>query len=109
MWVPAYLDTTVHFLSRFSFDTTTTARSAHDEFFVALTEQQSSADRLWLALENLEKATELIDQNDIGFSFPVQGMFMKHYSATPVPEWWGEVMTAYTDFLIRSGALRQQP
>ncbi|MEX1231149.1 MAG: hypothetical protein WEB58_12965 [Planctomycetaceae bacterium] len=99
MWVPAYLDMTVHFLSRFSFDTTTTARSAHDEFFLALTEKQSSTDRLWLAFEKLEEATEIIDENDIGFAFPVPSLLMKHYHADPVPEWWTTALNAYVEFL----------
>ncbi|MDA1211317.1 MAG: hypothetical protein O2955_02310 [Planctomycetota bacterium] len=99
MWVPAYLDMTVHFLSRFSFDTTTTARSAHDEFFLALTEQQSSTDRLWMAFEKLEEATEIIDENDIGFAFPVPSLLMKHYQSDPVPEWWGTALNVYVEFL----------
>ena len=99
MWIPAYLDPTVHFLSRFSFDPTTTARSAHDEFFMSITGHQSSADRLWLAFSHLEDATEILDQNDIGFAFPVPGMFMKNYKPEPAPEWWTAAFDSYLEFL----------
>ena len=44
----------------------------------------------------IEKATRIIDKNDIGFSFPVPGMVMKHYEASgPPPEWWKEVSDLY--------------
>ncbi len=96
-WLPAELDPTVYYLSCASFDPTMTARRAHDELFVALTGKQSAADRLWLAFGHMEKATELIDANDLGFAFPVEGMLMKHYRAEPIPDWWNQLNAHYTE------------
>ncbi|MFN0196628.1 MAG: alpha-glucuronidase family glycosyl hydrolase [Planctomycetaceae bacterium] len=98
MWIPACLDPTTHYLSRYAFDPTTTVQSAHDEYFMGVTGSKGAVERLWLAFGHLETATELIDQNDIGFAFPVPSMFMKHYNAEPVPEWWGKALNTYVEF-----------
>jgi hypothetical protein len=99
-WMLAELDPAVHFLSRAAWDPEVTARSAHDELFSAITGKQAAADRLWLALGHIEKATELIDKHQLGFCFPVKGMLMKHHQATPAPEWWDEVNESYTQAML---------
>ena len=99
-WMLADLDPAVHFLSRASWDPEVTARSAHDSFFTAITGKQEVADRLWLAMQHIEKATELTDQNDLGFNFPVRGMLMKHHQPSEVPAWWDEVKEHYTNAMI---------
>ncbi|MCH2123537.1 MAG: hypothetical protein MK165_02005 [Pirellulaceae bacterium] len=99
-WMLAELDPTVHYLSRAAFSDDVTVRSAHDELFMALTGKRDVADRLWLAFQYIEQATTLIDEKDIGFGFPVQGMLMKHYSGGPAPAWWAEASELYTKAMI---------
>jgi hypothetical protein len=99
-WMLAELDPAVHYLSRASWDVEVTARSAHDELFTVITGKQSASDRLWLAMGHIEKATELVDRNQLGFCFPVKGMFMKHHQAAPVPKWWEEINEEYTAAMI---------
>jgi len=99
-WLPAELDATVHYLSRAAFDPSVTVRSAHDDLFVAITGKQSAADRLWLCFGHIEAATELIDENDLGFAFPVKGMLMRHYRSDPAPEWWAAAIEHYTQAMI---------
>ena len=77
-----------------------TARSAHDDLFAAITGKQSAADRMWVAYEHIEKATELLDRHDLGFAFPVKGMLLKHYRAEPLEPWWKEVVEHYNQWLI---------
>ncbi len=48
------------------------------ELWTSATQNEAAVDRLWLAWQHLEKATNLIDENDLGFTFPVE-MLMKHY------------------------------
>ena len=99
-WLMADLDPVVHFLGRAAWDPATTARNAHDSLFAVITEKQEVADRLWLAMQAIEKATEITDKNDIGFNFPVRGMLMKHHHNQPVPEWWEEVNELYTNAMV---------
>lgn len=99
-WDLGELDPTVYYLSRAAYDAKVTARSAHDQLFVALCDKQSVADRLWLAFGHIEKATELIDKHNIGFGFPVRGMFMKHYRAAESPKWLEQATEQYTQAMI---------
>jgi hypothetical protein len=42
------------------------------------------------------RLSALIDEHDIGFSFPIPNVVMKHYAnSEPVPEWWGKVRDLY--------------
>lgn len=93
-WIVGDLDTSAFFLSRVSFQPDLTPEQAiRDMLLPGLGE--SSVGRTLKALELVEKATTIIDQHDIGFSFPIPGMVMKHYTGDPVPEWWGEVQNLY--------------
>ena len=98
-WQLAELDPSIHYLSRAAFDTEVTTRSAHDDLFAAITGKQSAADRMWMAYEHIEKATELLDRHDLGFAFPVKGMLMKHYRAEPLEPWWKEVVNHYKEWM----------
>jgi hypothetical protein len=98
-WVPAELDSSVYFLSRAAWEHPLTAKDAVTELWTTATGNRSAAERLWLAWEHLENATSLIDKNDLGFTFPVPGMLMKHYNSEPVPEWWKKAYDAYTEYL----------
>ncbi len=99
-WMLAELDPAVHYLSLASWDEQTTARSAHDDLFTIITGKQSISDRLWRGFGQIEQATELIDQNNLGFGFPVPGMLMKHYQPTPAPKWLDELNEHYTQAMI---------
>ena len=99
-WVPAELDPTVHYLSRAAWDAKVTPRAAHDDLWVTTTGNKSASDRLWVGWQALEKATNIIDKNNIGFTFPVKNMMMKHYRPDAVPAWWKEAGDHYTQSMI---------
>lgn len=99
-WVPAELDSSVYFLSRTSWEKGLTAEASLKELWTSATQNEAAADRLWLAWQHLEKATNLIDENDLGFTFPVDGMLMKHYRPEPIPDWWQSATDAYTQYMI---------
>lgn len=97
-WVPGELDPSVYYLSRAAWEKGLQPKDVVLELFTTTTGKPSAADRLWLAFEHLEKATNLIDEHDLGFAFPVPGMMMKHVSADPAPEWWAEAAKHYGDY-----------
>jgi hypothetical protein len=89
------LDLTAHLLSRGSFDPKVTPRSALEDLVTPVCGEGIS-DRVARAFELIEQATTLIDEHDLGFSFPMPGMVMKHYDTDqPVPEWWGKARDCY--------------
>jgi hypothetical protein len=95
-WIPGDLNPAVHYLSRASFNAETTPHAAYDDLFTAMC-GEGVAGRLIQALDLIEEATALIDQNDIGFTLPVPGMVMKHYTAGgPPPAWWKKVRDLYS-------------
>ncbi len=96
----AELDATVHFLSRASFDSTVTARSAHDDLFTTISGKAAVADRLWRGFGHIEEATNLIDENDPQFARPAAGMLLQHYRAEPIPDWWETLTDHYTQAMI---------
>ncbi|MFP6676671.1 MAG: hypothetical protein VB878_16425 [Pirellulaceae bacterium] len=99
-WIPAELDPDIYHLSRASWDVHLTAEAAHKELWTTATGNESASNRLWMARQHLEHATNLIDKNDLGFAFPVKGMLMKHYIASPIPQWWEEANESYTQYMI---------
>lgn len=99
-WVPAELDPAVYFLARASWQKDLTAEQAVRELWTTATGNAAAADRLWQAWQHLETATDLIDKHEIGFTFPVQGMLMKHASNEPMPEWWEQATDAYTAYMV---------
>lgn len=96
----AEMDSSVLFLARAGWDDDMTPRQAHDALWADTTGNMAASERLWTAWEHLEKATTLISQNAPGFADPGPGMLMKHYVAEPIPEWWAEVSTHYTQYMI---------
>lgn len=98
-WIPAELDPDIYFLSRAAWEDVT-AEQANVELWTTATGNPSAASRLLLARQHLEKATNLIDEHDLGFAFPVPGMLLKHHHAAPLPEWWEEVNESYTQYMI---------
>ncbi len=99
-WLLAELDPTIHYLSRASFDSSVTPHTASRDLFLALTDNEAAAERIWEAFQHIEAATNLIDQHAIGFGFPVSGMMMKHYQPVEDPAWWAEVTEHYTQAMI---------
>ncbi len=93
-WIPGDLHPTVHYLARSSFDAKLTPQAAYGDLFDPICGEGVSP-RLIKAFDMIEKATETIDQNDHGFSFPVPGMMMRHYNAEPLPPWWKAVTDLY--------------
>lgn len=96
-WIVGDLDFSAYYLSRASFEPTLTPQKALEEFTEASLGQGTYV-RTIKAFELIEQATTLIDQNDIGFSFPVPNVLMKHYVSTePVPEWMGQASNLYAE------------
>jgi hypothetical protein len=94
-WIPGDLHASVHFLARASFDPKLTSQAAYEDLIEPICGEGVSQ-RLIKALDMIEKATDTIDQNDLGFAFPVPGMLMRHYNAEPTPAWWKTVRELYT-------------
>jgi hypothetical protein len=93
-WIVGDLDLSAYYLSRASFDSAVTPRQASLDLLAPITDE-GVPESVWKAFEMIEQATGLIDANDMGFSFPVPGMILKHYSGGSVPQWWGEVKDLY--------------
>jgi hypothetical protein len=94
-WIPGDLNPSVHYLSRAAFDARVTPQAAYDDLITPIA-GEGVVERLAKAFDKIEEATTLIDQNDIGFSFPVPGLVMKHYQAnSPPPAWWKKVRDLY--------------
>ncbi len=54
------------------------------------------AERLWLGFQEIDKANQLIAQNDPKLGFPAPEMLVRHLHATgPVPEWLTQVKTHF--------------
>ena len=99
-WVPGELDPSVYYLSRAAWERGAQPKDVFLELFTSITGNPSSAERLWIGWEHLEAATNLIDEQALGFAFPVPGMLMKHYTSDPAPEWWAEATEHYTAHMI---------
>lgn len=96
-WIVGDLDFPAYYLSRASFQPNLTPRDAMKEFATPAL-GDGTADRTMQALDMIEQATMIIDQNDMGFTFPVPNVVMKHYSGDhPVPEWWQKVNDHYAN------------
>ncbi|MBI1916776.1 MAG: hypothetical protein HYS12_18880 [Planctomycetes bacterium] len=94
-WIPGDLNPAVHYLSRAAFDARVTPQTAYDDLVTPIC-GEGVVERLVKAFDKIEEATTLIDQNDIGFTFPVPGVVMKHYRAAgPPPAWWKKVRDLY--------------
>jgi hypothetical protein len=94
-WTIGELDPYVYYLSRASFDAKMTPQRAFHDLYTPFC-GEGVAERLTKGFDLIEKATGVIDQNDIGFTFPVPGMVMRQYQAkTPPPAWWKEVKDLY--------------
>jgi hypothetical protein len=95
-WMIGDMDPIVYYLSRASFDAKMTPHAAYAELFTPFCGAGVTG-RLEKVFGMIEKATALIDKNDIGFTFPVPGVVMKHYTGKgPPPAWWKEVRDIYT-------------
>jgi hypothetical protein len=96
-WIVGDLDFSAYYLSRASFTPDLTPRQALEQLTTPALGEGTFGPTL-KAFELIEQATTLIDQNDIGFSFPVPNVVMKHYAGNaPVPEWWGKVKGLYLE------------
>jgi hypothetical protein len=94
-WIIGDLDPPVYYLSRASFDAKLTPRAAYEELLAPLG-SSDVVDRVIKGYDTIQRATDLIDQHDIGFTFPVPGVVMKHYqSKEPPPAWWKEAKGLY--------------
>jgi len=94
-WCVGDLDLSSYFLSRASCDPQTTAKQALRDM-VKSTCGEDLVAPIEKGLNLIEQATTTIDENDIGFSFPVPGVVMRHYGVDgEPPEWWGQARDHY--------------
>jgi hypothetical protein len=94
-WIVGDLDPSVNYLARASFDAKLTPQAAFADLIDPIC-GEGVAGSLAKAFNMIEQATTIIDRNDIGFSFPVPGMVLKHYQGSePPPAWWKEVSDLY--------------
>ena len=94
-WITGDLNPAVHYLSRAAFDAKITPDAAYADLATPMC-GEGVVERLTKGLNLIEQATTIIDENDIGFTFPVPGVVMKHYTAgTPPPDWWKQVRDLY--------------
>lgn len=100
-WLTGELDPAIHYLARASFDASVTPSSAYDDLYTPIC-GEGTHQRVAICFEKIEKATEIIDKNAIGFAFPVPGMLMKHYRRGEVPNWLQEVKPLYNDAMIEA-------
>lgn len=101
----AELEPTVYFLSRAAFDKSVTPRAAHDALFTAITGNQDAANRMWMAFEHIEAATQLYDKHTsiLGFPFPVVFLlFSDSKEVNLYGDWWAELVNHYA---LASGEL----
>ncbi len=110
-WIPGDLNPCVHYLARAGFDDRMTPKSAYADLIDPIC-GEGPAERVMKGFGMIEEATHLIDASDIGFTFPVPGVVMKHYQATsPPPAWWKQVRDLYAgamDEMLR-GIQRAHP
>ena len=99
-WIPGELDSTVHYLSRASWDDKTTRVSAHHDLWEGILGNRAGSERLLIGWNHLEDATHTLDKNAIGFGFPVPNMFLKHNSPGEPPKWFNDVNDHYTQWMI---------
>ncbi len=94
-WCVGEIDLSAYLLSRGSFDSSISVEQACRDL-VAPVCGDASAECTIKAMNLIEQATVLVDENDIAFSFPIPNVVMKHYaSEEPIPEWWGKVREHY--------------
>ena len=94
-WMPGDLELSAYFLSRSSFDGQVTPRQALADLITPIC-GPGAVDPVQKMVDHIEAATALVEQNDIGFTFPIPGVVLKHYqSGDAVPEWWGAASTEY--------------
>lgn len=94
-WIPGDLETSIFYLARAGFDARITPKSAYEELFRPMS-GAGAVPALAKGFAMIEEATSLIDRNDLGFTFPVSGMVMRHYEAkSPPPAWWKKASDLY--------------
>src|SRR5262249_15649578 len=111
-WLTAELDPSVYYLSRAAWQRGARPKDVLLQLFTTIAGNPSAADRLWLAWERLEQATNLIEEHDLGFTFPVPGMLLEHLTSSPPPEWWDQAEKLYGDYsneLYRAHGVSQAP
>lgn len=110
-WIVGDLSPSAYYLARASFDPRVTPQSALTDLVDGVS-GPDVAPRVAKANELIEQATDLIDQHDIGFTFPVPGVVLKHYaSQEPPPAWWGQVKAKYAqamDEMFRANTRARQ-
>lgn len=93
-WLLGDQEPCVQFLSKAAWQPTNPEAVAVD-YFGRLCGERCRKPML-AALEQLERATELLEWNGLGFAFPVPGMMMKHWTSEPLPAAFKDIRNAYT-------------
>lgn len=94
-WIPGDLNASVYFLSRASFDSTSTPSGALESLVTPIC-GEDVAERLANGFAAIEAVDQLIGKEDPGFAVPDPKMFMEHYeSGEPAPEWFAKAKEHY--------------
>ncbi len=85
----------LNYLSRASFDARMTPQESLEEFFAAVCGAATVASMTEF-YTIIERATDIIHENDSKFGLPVPGVMMKHYYQDGLaPAWWAETLSRY--------------
>ena len=89
------LDPAVYLLSRASFAAEADPSDGYATLFAPICGQHS-AERMTLAFDAIEEATDLLDEKGFGSAFAAPDVMMKHYTNDAVPGWWKDAARRYT-------------
>lgn len=94
-WMPGDLELSAYYLSRAAFDEKMTPSQALSDLVTPIC-GEGVVGPVQLMVDNIEKATAIIEANDLGFTFPIPGVVLKHYQGEgDAPKWWDEAATLY--------------
>jgi hypothetical protein len=95
IWNVGEQDLSAYFLSRGSFDDKLTPEKACQDLVTPICGEEV-ADRVFKALDFLERATTLLDQYDLAFSAPRPDVVLKHLDSDDAPPpAWAQAREAY--------------
>ena len=109
-WLVADHDPCVGYLSKAAWVEGTTPEFVYGDLARAVCGEACIEDMLTVFRE-VEEATVLLEWHGLSLGFPVPGMMMKHWTAEPMPENWGEVREHYLRGLeaARAAAKKARP
>jgi hypothetical protein len=97
-WLPGDLNAELHYLARAAFDPALAPDAAYDDFITPIC-GAGLAERVLQGYAMIEQATDLIDEHDPNFGFPLRPLAAPpsdpEFEIEPPPAWWGQVRDLY--------------